>query len=98
MLFALVQSAKSIKMVKATIVVNSDIESEEFFNALSDYNELFFKVHEDLSEILRPLILDDNFKVSAVGCAFLEKYFNMFKTPSTEAEKIASKYCLKYKI
>ena len=74
----------------------NDENEDEFIEALRDYNEFFFTFHNDLSEILRPLILDNDMRVSAHGCQLLEECFNTFKIPSTEVEEKASEYCRKY--
>lgn len=93
---AFVISAITVKRTLANKVMCTEFESEEFFDALREYNEFFFDFHSKLESLLMPLILDNDFEVSRKGCFLLEKTFNEFKEQRTVSEKIASKYCLEY--
>ena len=93
---AFVKNAIKIKRLLANKVMQTEFESEEFFQALNEYNNFFFDFHSKLELVLRPLILNDNFEVSRKGCFLLEQTFNEFKKQRTVSEKIASKYCLEF--
>lgn len=89
--FALIK--KSILVNK---VMNTIIESDEFFDALSEYDELFWDTHKELSKVCDPYILSPNWEDAKIGCTCLEKYFDLFKEQRTPAEQKASELCLKY--
>lgn len=95
---ALVKRALIKKFVLSNKLMLSEFESEEFFEILSEYNDLFFDTHNQISVLVQPMILSNNMTESALGCHLLSKYYEVFRTQRTVAEKTASKMCLEYKM
>lgn len=93
---ALVKRALIRKFVLSSKLMLTEFESDEFFEILSEYNDLFFEVHNEISKLVQPMILSDNMTESALGCLLLKKYYTIFGTQRTVAEKTASKMCLEY--
>ena len=93
---AVVKAAISKKYFAAVKVIAQVTESDEFFSALEEYDEIFWDTHKELSAICQPYILSGNWEDSKLGCECLEKYFNLFKEQRTPAEEKASELCLKY--
>lgn len=84
------------KFVLANKLMNTTIESDEFFNVLSEYDRLFWDTHEKLHEVCHPYIASSNWEDAKIGCSCLEKYFDIFRQPRTLGEEKASELCLKY--
>lgn len=93
---SIVKLALMKKFVLANKLMNTTIESDEFFNALSEYDELFWDTHKELSKVCQPYILSSNWEDAKIGCSCLEKYFELFRKQRTPGEQKASELCLKY--
>lgn len=93
---AVVKAAIIKKGLMALKLMSTITESDKFFEALEEYNELFWDTHKELSSICQPYILSDNWEDASIGCQCLEKYFDLFKEQRTPAEEKASELCLKY--
>lgn len=93
---AVVKAATIKKGLMALKLMSTINESDEFFTALEEYNELFWSTHEELSQICQPYILSSSWEDARIGCQCLEEYFNIFKEQRTPAEEKASELCLKY--
>lgn len=93
---SIVKLALMKKFVLVNKLMNTTIDSDEFFNALSEYDELFWNTHKELSKVCEPYILSPNWDDVKIGTSCLEKYFKLFKKQRTPAEQKASELCLKY--
>ena len=96
MCLALVKSAYMVRCELALKVVMTKNGSDEFFEALHNFHEFHFEFHNDLNQTLRPLIFDDDPKVSFIASHMCEKYFRMFLENKCIALKVADEYRLKY--
>lgn len=48
------------KIVLGNKLMHTIIESDEFFDVLSEYDQLFWDTHEELSKVCKPYMLSSN--------------------------------------
>lgn len=93
---SIVKLALMKKFVLANKLMNTTIDSDEFFDVLHEYDELFHDTHNKLHDVCKPYILSPNCDDVKIGCSCLDKYFDIFRKQRTPGEQKASELCLKY--